>query len=420
MKINFACIPAVLLMGSLALAQQPAPRPQGPTQPAGPASPIAQADGKVTFNLLAPNAGSVSLFGDYPIVTGYSNISQPALPMTKDDKGVWSITVGPLKPEFYSYYFVVDGVRTLDPRNTIINRDGQRYANWAIVPGPSSANYQINDVPHGQVQQVWYPSPTLNLTRRMIVYTPPGYLAGPERYPVLYLMHGGGGDEEAWIDMGRAPQILDNLIAQGKIVPMIVVIANGNPGQAISQNHIPVKFGGGFGGDDHFPESMVQDIIPFVDKNFRTKTDRDNRAIAGLSHGGMQVLLAALNHIDKFAWVGVFSGGLPTLPNISVEIPKPADADKRRGPDIGRTIDPEKFQKFFPPLTPELNKQLRLFYLSCGDVDGLVESWQTGRKLFDEKGVKYVWVELHDYGHEWSFWRLNLQDFAARLFKPAK
>jgi hypothetical protein len=187
-------------------------------------------DGSVTFNLHAPEASSVAVAGDYPI---------RHRAMTRDREGIWSVTVEPLCDDFYAYRFTVDGVSLLDPGNVFGTRDGRRYMSWAVVPGPRSDNYEVNDVPHGQVAHLWYPSPTLDLTRRMTVYTPPGYEAGQERYPVLYLLHGGGGDEDAWTEMGRAPEIFDNLIAAGEVVPMIVVMGNGNVDQAAAPNHIP-------------------------------------------------------------------------------------------------------------------------------------------------------------------------------------
>jgi enterochelin esterase family protein len=410
-------------VASIAAAQaNPPAQPQGAAPAAAPASPVVQPDGRITFNLLAPGAASVTLAGDHPIVKDFRN-NKNQVPMTKDEKGVWSVTLGPLNPEFYSYYFVVDGARMPDPQNFRLTRDGVHYSSWAIVPGAGSADYEINEVPHGALNEVWYPSPTLKLTRRVLVYTPPGYEQGVQRYPVFYLIHGGGGDEFAWKDMGRAPEIFDNLIAQGKVLPMVVVMANGNEWQELSPNDRPsvVSFGGGNRGILQFPESVVNDLIPFVDKTFRTKANKENRAIAGLSRGGAETMLAALNHLDAFDWVGVFSGGLPLLPDVLINIPMPADAASRRGPDVGHSIDPEKFKALFPALGPDVNKKLKLFYLTLGTDDGLVESWIDARKIFDEKGVKYTWVERPGYGHEWPFWRLALQDFAGRIFQaPSK
>lgn len=427
MKVGWV-IAGILICG-LAAGAQTVQNPSLPVQGSfaripGLPSPVVHPDGRITFNLYAPAASSVSLDGDHPIGDGYRN-GKKLTPMVKDASGIWSVTVGPLKPEIYSYYFLVDGVRTTDPRNALTIRDGVRYANWVTVPGPGSANYQFaNDVPHGQVSAVWYPSPALKMTRRVMIYTPPGYAGNTERYPVFYLIHGGGGDEEAWVDMGRAPEIFDNLIAQGKMAPMIVVIPNANDWEVTSPNHVtPPEVGMGPGTPNtilRFPESLVSDLVPFVDKNYRTKADRDDRAIAGLSRGGAQTLDAALNHLDMFSWVGVFSGGLPLLPGVRIDIPMPADAAMRRGPDLGHSIDPAKFAALFPELGPGVNSKLHLFYLTIGNDDGLVESWQAARKVFDEKGVEYTWVELPGYGHEWPFWRLALQDFGSLLFKPTK
>jgi enterochelin esterase family protein len=431
MKNGLAILAAALLLSSTAIAQQ-TPQAQGANQTQAPASPVVQPDGRVTFSLLAPAASRVTLDGDHPIGNGYRN-GRSITPMTKDGNGVWSTTVGPLKPEIYSYYFLVDGIRTLDPGNASVNRDGTRYANWLVVPGAGSANYLISDAPHGQVHEVWYASPTLKMTRRLTVYTPPGYENGTERYPVFYLQHGGGGDEDAWTDLGRVPEIFDNLIAQGKMVPMIVVMGNGNAWQNAAPSNLTETPNvsepqGAFSSRTaaiaayilKYPDSIVQDLVPFVDKTYRTKADREDRAIAGLSMGGAQALYTAINHLDTFSWVGVFSGGLPLLPGVMIDIPMPADADTRRGPDVGHSIDPMQFASLMPSLGPEVNSKLRLFYLTIGDDDGLVESYAAMRKLFDEKGVKYTWVDRPGYGHEWSFWRLSLQDFSSRLFKPGR
>ena len=420
-KLAIALFSGALFSASMALGQpSAAPAPAAFGQLPGLPSPVVAPDGKITFNLYAPQATSVSLDGDYPLGTGYNPSKEPR-PLVKNEKGVWSITVGPLKSDIYSYYFIVNGVHTLDPRNPIITRDGVRYANWVTEPGEVASRYQFNEAPHGDVSAVWYPSPTLKLTRRATVYTPPGYAKGSQRYPVLYLIHGGGGDEEAWRDMGRAPEIFDNLMAAGKMTPMIVVMPNGNEWEQASPNDISAQGNPGhLTAGPELPESVVHDLAPFIDQTYRTKADRNDRAIAGLSRGGAQTLLASLNHLDQFSWVGVFSGGLPLLPGVLIHIPMPADAASRRGPDIGNSIDPAKFKALFPRLGPDVNSKLHLFYLTIGNDDGLVESWQAARKVFDDAGVKYTWVERPGYGHEWAFWRLALADFGSRLFKPAK
>jgi enterochelin esterase-like enzyme len=430
---------SALLFSALTIAQtnpskddrplyQPMTQPQGQqnqTPPLVAPSPIVQGDGKVTFNLRAPNALSVKLTGDYPLVGEFHGGRKETM-LAKDDKGNWSVTVGPLRPDIYFYGFNIDGVNFLDPQNSHISR-GSRQLSWLIVPGPQSANYQINDVPHGRISEVWYTSPILNnMKRRIFVYTPPGYEAGTRRYPVLYLYHGGGEDELTWISQGRAPQILDNLIAQGKTVPMIVVMPTFNVNSSLSNSEAnanrPVNGGPGQGAAPVtlFAESVAHDLIAFVDKNFRTIADRDHRAVAGTSAGGQQALITGLRQLDSFSWLGLLSPALARVPGAMIYIPMPPDADSRRGPDLGVSIDAGKFAEFFPVLGPDLNKRLHLLYLSVGGAEGLLEEEQAGRKIFEDKGVKVTWMERPGYGHEWAFWRQDLEDFSALLFRPTK
>src|SRR5580704_1754479 len=217
---------ALFTIPGIALAQpQPNPVAASPRLK----SPEVSTDNKVTFRLNAPAAATVTLNGSWLGATG--------LPMTKDATGVWSTTVGPLNPQLYGYWYMVDGVRALDPSNSETERDGSRFNTMVMVNGPASDLWTFKDVPHGTVEQIWYPSPTLKMDqRRMYVYLPPGYLEDTsKKYPVFYLLHGGGGDEDAWTGMGRMTVIMDNLIAAGKAVPMIVVMPNGNAKQAVSQ-----------------------------------------------------------------------------------------------------------------------------------------------------------------------------------------
>ena len=416
---------AALGLAAAAFAQQRSPEGQM-VRPSLPKSPEILADGRVTFRLQAPEASKVlvrNTTGGWAVWPEGDDLA-----MTKDDKGVWSLTVGPLKPEFYTYTFVVNGVQALDPSNSLTSRDGSRYSSSLRMSGEKTGNYQSGDVPHGTVSLVWYPSPTLNLTRRAYIYTPAGYeKSGNTRYPVFYLLHGGGGDEDAWTTLGRAPEILDNLIAQGKAKPMIVVMTNGNAGQKASQDFLAPaaalrpEAGAAPSAQERlkFPVSLVKDVIPFVDSTYRTRTDRESRAIAGLSMGAGQVFYATFNNIDKFAWVGVFSAGWPTMPDISVPIPAPANADQLRGPDITRTIDPVKFLALLPQLDASANSKLRLLYVHIGAEDGLISAHGTVKDLLKSKGINATVIETHGYGHEWAFWRVALQDFAPRLFPAA-
>ena len=391
-------------------------------QQQAPRSPEVLPDGRVTFRLLAPGASSVAVRN---MTSGYGDWPQGnEVALTRDAEGVWSATVGPLAPEYYTYVFVVEGVPALDPRNTFVMREAAGYISSLRVSGPESSLYEVNDVPHGMLAQVWYPSPTIGFDRRAYVYTPPGYETSDARYPVLYLFHGGGGDEDRWTTMGRTPQILDNLIARGEVGPMIVVMTNGNADQRASRDFVPLAGGylpaslrGAY--VPSFPNSVVNDLIPFVDQAYRTRADREDRAVAGLSMGGAQAFYTRLNNLDEFAWVGAFSGGFPLLPGVAVDIEPPANAAQLRGPDISKTIDPEKFLQLHPQLDAGANAKLRLLYLSMGTLDGLITTHGTLKGILKERGVECTLVEMDGYAHEWRFWRLSLVDFARRLFKPA-
>src|SRR5262245_37876169 len=287
-----------LVCASLAAQQPPStPTPGAAARPAPLRSPEIHPDRTVTFRLLAPKASDVTLNGSWDSGTN--------LKMTKDDAGVWSTTIGPLAPQLWGYWFMVDGVKALDPNNGETQRDGMRYDNLLMISGPESEWWDFREVPHGTVQAVWYPSPTLKLaSRRMMVYLPPGYETGTQKHPVLYLLHGGGGDEDAWLTMGRRNIIMDHLIAAGKAKPMIGVMRNGNATQTVAQGYgfgptaarqavqapapPPIQAaqaaagrqGGGRGGAPQpyagsYPESLVKDVIPFVEKRFRVLAAKD-------------------------------------------------------------------------------------------------------------------------------------------------
>jgi len=387
-----------------------------------PVSPIVLEDGTVTFRLYAPDARTVTVrntTGGYADWPGGNEV-----PLAPDGQGLWSVTIGPLPSEYFKYVYVVDGVPALDPGNTVAVRDSRLYSSLLRVPGSAAALYDICAVPHGTVQQIWYPSPTLGLTRRAIIYTPPGYQHCGEHYPVLYLLHGGGGDEDQWCGLGCAPQILDNLIAAGRARPMIVVMPNGNAKQAASFGVLPVETGWqrpepGAGILD-FPSSIVPDLVPWIDEGYRTLRDREHRAIAGLSMGGAQAFHCALSNLDQMAWLATFSGGFPLLPGVAVEIPAPSNAGRLRGPDITRTIDPDKFASLVPHLDARLNEELRLLHLTMGLEDGLITTHRDLKRLLDARGIAYSLMELPGYAHEWRFWRLSLADLVTRLFQPGQ
>src|ERR1022692_3630737 len=333
---------AALLMLPAAYSQQAAPG-RGAAAPR-PVSPEIHADRTVTFRLSAPKASEVTLNGSWEAARD--------IKMSKDDGGIWSVTVGPLAAQLWGYWYLVDGVKALDPGNGETERDGSRIDNLLMISGPESDLWDFKDVPHGTIHTVWYPSPTLKQDRRrMYIYTPPGYEANQTRYPVLYLLHGGGGDEDAWVTMGRANVILDNLIALGKAKPMIVVMPNGNAAQIVSQGYAygptpprqsvtapappPVQAVQGLGAGrgpgapgaatpgatptpgrgmtqvypGSYPNSLVNEIITFIEKNFRATPEKESRAIAGLSMGGGHATMATNNNPGVFGWIAIWSAG---------------------------------------------------------------------------------------------------------------
>lgn len=365
----------------------------------------------VTFRLRSPDADSVSVSGSWKSV-------DRTVKMEKDTAGVWFATISGLAPELYSYTFSVDGVGMIDPANSQhIIRDGSRYMSIFLISGPESAMYaSVIDIPHGDLEKVWYQSPTLDLTRRMYVYTPAGYDEGNKEYPVFYLLHGAGGDEDAWSSMGRACQIMDNLIAAGKAEPMIVVMTNGNANQAAARIDYPMAQAqggmGGFGSAGLFEQSIIDDVIPYIDNNYNTLTDREHRAIAGLSMGGAQTTYAAFNNMDKFAWIGSFSGAFVLWPNARAE---DSPQGPGRGPEILSLEAVEN--QIFPDLNSSVNSELNLLYIAIGNDDFLFESNRQFKDWLKEQNINFVDIDTPGYSHEWSYWRICLVDYASRLFK---
>jgi enterochelin esterase family protein len=356
-------------------------------------SPEIQEDNRVTFRINAPDADQVQLSGGW--MEGWGTRED----MVRNDTGLWSLTVGPLEPEIYTYAMWVNGVKTLDAANTSVMRDGSRYESMLLVPGLESDLYAVKDVPHGTLSKVWYDSPTLGLTRRMYVYTPPGYEGGYDTYPVFYLLHGGGGDEDAWSTLGRACQILDNLIAQRKARPMIVVMTNGNPFDAAAPGEAPPRKeeeGAGIFsmGSGRFEKSLVDDVIPFVEEHYRTKDGKQNRAVGGLSMGGMQTMNLAFDHSMVFDYYGVMSMGI-TDP----------------GPD-GRSW----FQNVDARLNSLKATGYKLYWIGCGTEDFLYDAAKNLVAKMEEAGMEYTYRESGG-GHTWSNWRIYLSELAPLLFR---
>ncbi len=407
-----ACASALAGTGALVAAAQQPPAGRAPAggraaAPRAVASPEIDAGGRITFRLIAPNASQVVLAGEWP--------GGARVPMTKDGEGVWSVTVGPLPSEMWCYSFQVDGVKTLDPSNMRLQRDVLNVNNLVFAPGAAASLYSVNAVPHGTVAAVWYPSPSLKKTRRMHVYTPPGYESGRERYPVLYLLHGAGGDEAEWLNAGRTAQILDNLIAQGQARPMIVVMPNGHAGQEAAPDVVPVanpiqvSQGASRAAEMmDFPDSLVADVVPFVEKNYHVLADREHRAVAGLSMGGAQAAYVGLRNLDKFAWVASFSGAFVIW-----------QYGGGRGGQ-GSAPAPEEpgpvFEKLFPGLDASANQRLRLLYFSCGLDDFLLDINRKFKDWLKAKGLRFADVETPGYAHVWSYWRKSLAETAPRMF----
>lgn len=358
-----------------------------------PKSPEINANNSVTFRLLAKSAVKVGLSGNW--MPGWGTVLD-----MKNDTGLWTITVDPLPSEMYTYVFVVDGVRTIDPGNAVTVRDGTRNESMFIVQGDKAALYATQVVPHGSLEKVWYPSPTLGMERLMYVYTPPGYRDSKSGYPVLYLLHGAGGDEDAWTTLGRTPQILDNVIAAGKAKPMIVVMTNGNPGQAAAPGVAPVKAAATNQnpmamGQGKFEESLVKDVIPFMEKNYRVIANKDNRAVSGLSMGGMQTMNIANKYPELFSWYGVMSMGLMDMTR------------------FGGKDDPAARLKSLENLR---KSEVKLYWIGCGKEDFLFQSVTDLRKFLDDNKFPYEYLETSG-GHTWPNWRIYLSELAPKLFK---
>ncbi|MDB4264653.1 alpha/beta hydrolase-fold protein [bacterium] len=365
-------------------------------------SPELESDNSVVFRIKAPKAENVTLSGNWmPMVpNGNQGMVRKTVELTKDDKGVWNTIVGPLAPELYGYTFLVDGVTTLDPSNLKVARDGIfRTESLLYVPGEASDLYWAKTGPKGSVHQIWYDSPNLDLTRRMFVYTPPGYHESTEEYPVLYLLHGGGGDEEAWPTLGAAPTIMDNLINSGKAEPMIVVMTNGNPSQASAITVTPklpnVEQSGNNMASMLFEKSLVNDVIPYIEANFKVKVNKDNRALTGLSMGGLQTMNTSFTNPDLFNYIGVMSMGFADLSRFGIEV----DHSKR----AQQILD-----------LKEANP--KLYWIACGKDDFLYESVVTMREALDKQDFEYSYRESTG-GHTWTNWRIYLSEFAPMLFK---
>jgi enterochelin esterase-like enzyme len=368
----------VLALSAVAGLAQAEPAPRLPHPPPI-VSPEVHPDGSVTFRFRAPNAKEVMLELE----------GSHRQPMEKDDQGVWTLTTAPLQPDFYGYSFVADGVALIDPSNPLMKPNLLNSASMVHVPGPSLP-WEVNDVPHGVVHHHFYRSAVVGDERDFYVYTPPGYNPRARRkYPVLYLLHGYSDDASGWTAVGRANVIFDNLIAQGKVKPMLVVMPLGYgapeilqrgydaPGsEAIHQRNF-----------DRFTQALLTEVIPQVEADYRVIKKRNSRAIAGLSMGGAESLLTGLNHLNEFSWIGSFSAG-----------------------GFGKD-----FNRDFPGLDASANKQIHLLWVACGTEDRLITINRQFREWLKEKAINHTDIETPGV-HSWMVWRRNLANFAPLLF----
>jgi enterochelin esterase family protein len=383
--VFFVLIAAALAQARLpqdSASPKPAAQAQPPQPPARIVSPEVHSDRTVTFRFRDLNAKDVSL--------NLEGAGKPQ-PMEKDDQGVWSVTTQPLEPDYYGYSFDADGVELLDPSNTLMKPNLLSQSNEVHVPGSPPPDWETTEVPHGAVHRHFYHSAVVGDNRDYYVYTPPGYNpAAKTSYPVFYLQHGYSDGAEGWTAVGRANFILDNLIAQGKVKPMLIVMTLGYGAPEVLQrgfrafrdpNLIQRNM-------DKFGEALITEVIPQVEKGYRVKADRDHRALAGLSMGGAESLYVGLNHLDTFAWIGSFSaGGLAD--NYDIE---------------------------FPKLDSKANGELRLLWIACGTEDRLIEPNRKFRQWLASKGVQHTDIETPGM-HTWMVWRRNLITFTPLLFQ---
>jgi enterochelin esterase family protein len=331
-------------------------------------------DGRVSFRLRADRATEVTVAGQWPD-------GQAA--MTKGEDGVWQVTVGPVVPGVWEYSFRVDGITMIDPGNPAIKPMREPRTSILHVPGNPPLIYDFQDVPHGVIHAHTYRSKSLNSVRNLVVYTPPGYdAAADEKFPTLYLQHGMGDNQATWTEHGKAHWILDNLIAQGRAKPMVIVMMDGHaatPGAGDRQFAANTM---------NFQSDLLEDVMPYVESAYRVRADADGRAIVGLSMGGGQALTIGLNHTDRFAWVGGFSSAVPA-----------ADAIVDALEHVDTT-----------------NHRLKLLWIGCGKGDFLLERNQDFVGLLSSKNIRHQW-QLTEGDHRWPVWRGYLAELAPQLFQ---
>jgi enterochelin esterase family protein len=357
-------------------------------------SPEVLSDNSVIFKVYAPKAA------DAKVVGTWNRRFAPDVMIKKDT--LWEVKVGPIPSDMYEYDIVIDGIPMLDPLNKAVTRDGAYIQSRLMVPGGLGDIIDVKPVPHGDLKAVWYDSPSIGTQqRRMFIYTPPNYDKSNKKYPVLYLLHGGGGDEEVWVSRGRANYIVDNLIASGKAEPMIVVITNGdvnNVGAVLDRPaFVQKKDNTGIGAmaTGVFEKSLVNDVIPYIESNYRVIADADHRAITGFSMGGFHTQNITNANPTLFKYIGVMSMGLWSA--------------SRNDPNFDKNA-------YITQLKALQKANPKVYWIGMGTDDFLYKSGVELRKLYDEIGFKYSYRE-NIGNHDWNSWRMYLSEFAPMLFK---
>jgi enterochelin esterase-like enzyme len=374
----FLCHLLAAVSLSLAASGQSNPAPRTPPPPPT-VSPEIQPDRRVIFRVRAKDSKEITVAGQ-----GISG----KVPLTKDEEGVWSAKVGPIEPGVYEYSLTIDGVQTIDPSNSAIKPQRSPRTSILHIPGDPPLVWDFQDVPHGTVHQHGYQSKTVKALRQFFVYTPPGYEKDTaSKFPVLYLIHGFGDNHATWTQHGKANWILDNLIAQKKAKPMIVVMPDGHP---IAPGSGP-RDQYGAANSAALEKEIMEDMISMIESTYRVQANADNRAIAGLSMGGGHSLYTGFRHLDSFAWIGAFSAGVP-----------------------GQDQMAELFSN-----AESANQKLKLFWIACGKSDFLIERNRQMDALLKEKGIRHSWIETEG-DHSWPVWRRYLADFAPLLFVDGK
>lgn len=349
-------------------AADPAPPARNPQRPAPTRSPEVASDRQVTFRLRAPKATTVAVNGQWP---------NGSAPMTRGSNDVWSVTVGPIEPGVWEYSFRVDELTMIDPGNPAIKPMREPRTSILHIPGDPPLVFDFQDVPHGVVRSHTYRSKSLGRLRGLSVYTPPGYDKSRARFPTLYLQHGSGDNQDTWTVHGKAHWILDNLIAQGRAKPMVVVMMDGHAASPGSSDNT-----------GQFERDLLEDVLPFIEANYRVKADAASRGIVGLSMGGGQSLTIGLKHANRFAWVGGFSASVPT------------------GDAVAAALDDAQ----------ATNKKLKLLWIACGKDDFLLQRNEAFIATLKDKGLRHEWY-LTAGNHSWPIWRGYLADFLPRLFR---